>query len=97
VSKKAGIVDAPYEFLFVCELNICEGCVFFVEREVGSVLRGAGEEGTVFECLREGCVCVFDVVGVCVSFKVGVFVGYGFPKGLWNEGVWPGPVAYRDL
>jgi hypothetical protein len=33
----------------------------------------------VFGCLREGCVGVFDVVGVRVSFEVGVSVGYGFP------------------
>ena len=25
------------------------------------------------------CVCVFNAVGVRVSFKVGVYVGYGFP------------------
>jgi hypothetical protein len=55
--------------------------VFFVEREIGAVLCGAGEEGTVFGCLREGCVCVcvFGVVGVCVGFEVGVYVGYGVP------------------
>jgi hypothetical protein len=55
--------------------------MFFVEGEVGSVLRGSGEEGAVLGCLREGgvCVCVFGAVGVCVSFEVGVFVGYGFP------------------
>jgi hypothetical protein len=50
----------------VGELDICECCVFFVEREVGAVLRGAGEEGIVFGCLREGCVCVFGAVGVSV-------------------------------
>jgi hypothetical protein len=49
--------------------------VFFVEREVGAVHRGSGEEGTVFGCLRERCVRVFGVVGVCVGFEVGVFVG----------------------
>jgi hypothetical protein len=53
--------------------------VFFVEREIGAVLGGAGEEGTVFGSLREGCVCVFGAVGVCVSFEVGVSLGYGFP------------------
>ena len=55
--------------------------MFFVEREIGAVLRGAGEEGTVFGCLREGCVCVcvFGAVGLGVNFEVGVYVGYGFP------------------
>jgi hypothetical protein len=75
--------------------------VFFVEREFGAVRRGAGEEGSVFGCLREGCVCVcvcvYGVVGVSVNFEVGVSLGYGFPKGLWNEGVWSGLVAYRHL
>ena len=52
--------------------------MFFVVREIGTVLRGAGEEGSVFGCLRERCVCVFGAVGVCVSFEVGVSVGYGF-------------------
>jgi hypothetical protein len=41
-------VHAPHDFLLVCELDIGEGCVFFVEGEVGPVLRGAGEEDTVF-------------------------------------------------
>jgi hypothetical protein len=54
-------------------------CVFFVESEVGIVLRGASEEGTMFGCLWEGCVSVFVAVSVSVSFEVGVSVGYGFP------------------
>jgi hypothetical protein len=65
---------------------VCVNLIFvrvecFVEREFGAVLRCAGEEGTVFSCLREGCVCVcvFGAVGVCVSFEVGVSVGYGIP------------------
>jgi hypothetical protein len=49
--------------------------VFFVESEVGAVLCGAGEEGTVFGCLREGCVSVFDVVGVSISSEVCVSMG----------------------
>jgi hypothetical protein len=49
--------------------------MFFVEREIGAVLRGAGEEGTVFGRMRERRVCVFGDVGVCVSFEVGVSVG----------------------
>ena len=53
--------------------------MFFVVREIGAVLRGAGEEGTVFGCSRERSVCVFCAVGVCVGFEVGVFVGYGVP------------------
>jgi hypothetical protein len=60
-------------------LDVGECCVFFVESEVGAVLRGAGEEGTVFGCLWEGCVSVFGAMGVSVSFEVGVSVGYGFP------------------
>ena len=51
--------------------------MFFVEREVGAVLRGAGEEGSVFGCLRERSVCVYCAVFVCVGFEVGVSVGYG--------------------
>jgi hypothetical protein len=58
MSKKAGVANPPHEFLLVCDMDICEGGVSFVEREVGAVLRGAGEEGTVFGCLREVCVCV---------------------------------------
>ena len=38
---------APHELL-VGELGVAESCVFFVECEVGAVLRGAGEEGAVF-------------------------------------------------
>jgi hypothetical protein len=68
--------------------------VFLVEREVGAVLRGAGEEGSVFSWLREGCVCVFGDVGVSVSFEVGVYVGYGFPKGL---GTTPSPTQRGDF
>jgi hypothetical protein len=85
VCEKAGFVDSPHEFLLVGELDVGECCVLFVEREVGAVLRGAGEEGAVFGCLREVCVCVcvcvcvFGAVGVSVSFEVGVHVGYGFP------------------
>ena len=79
MSKEAGVVDTPHEFLFVCELDICEGGVFFVIREVGAVLRCTSEEGSVFGCLRERSVCVFCAVGVCVGFEVGVSVGYGVP------------------
>jgi hypothetical protein len=79
VCEKAGVVDSPHESLLVGKLDVGECCVCFVEREVGAVLRGAGEEGTLFGCLREGCVCVFVDVGVSVSFEVGVSVGYGFP------------------
>jgi hypothetical protein len=32
----------------VNEWFVGESCVFFVECEVGAVLRGTGEEGTVF-------------------------------------------------
>jgi hypothetical protein len=77
VCEKAGVVDSPHEFLLVCELDVSECYVLFVESEVGAVLRGACEEGTVFGCLREGCVSVFGVVGVSVNFKVCVSVGYG--------------------
>jgi hypothetical protein len=73
VCEKAGVVDSPHKLLLVGELDVGECCVFFVEREVGAIFRGTGEEGTVFGCLREGCV------GVSVSFEVGVSVGYGFP------------------
>jgi hypothetical protein len=48
VGEEAGVVYAPREFLLVRELDVGECCVFFVECEVGSVLRGAGEESTVF-------------------------------------------------
>jgi hypothetical protein len=49
VGEEAGVVHAPREFLHVSELDVGEcGVNFFVEREVGSVIRGAGEEGTVF-------------------------------------------------
>jgi hypothetical protein len=99
VCEKAGVVDSPHEFLLVGELDVGEYCVFFVESEVGAVLRGAGEEGTVFGCLREGCVCVcvFGDVAVSVNFEVGVSVGCGFPLGLWNKGVWPSLAAYRHV
>jgi hypothetical protein len=52
VCEEAGVVDSPHEFLLVGELDVGECCVFFVEKEVGAVLRGAGEEGTVFGCLK---------------------------------------------
>jgi hypothetical protein len=48
VGEEAVVVYAPYEFLLVGELYVGECGVLFVEGEVGSVLRGAGEEGTVF-------------------------------------------------
>jgi hypothetical protein len=48
VGEEAGVVNAPREFLLVGELDVGECCVVFVECEVGAVLRGAGEEGTVF-------------------------------------------------
>jgi hypothetical protein len=51
VCEEAGVVDSPHEFLFVGELDVGECSVFFVERNVGAVLIGAGEEGTVFGCL----------------------------------------------
>jgi hypothetical protein len=51
VCEEAGVVDSPHEFLLVGELDVGECCVFFVKCEVGAVLRGAGEEGTVFGCL----------------------------------------------
>jgi hypothetical protein len=52
-------VYAPHEFLLVSELShVGECCVFFVECEVGAVIRWAGEEGTVFGGLCEGCACV---------------------------------------
>jgi hypothetical protein len=53
--------------------------VFFVECEVGAVLRGAGEECSVFGGVSEGCVCVFGAVRVCVCFEVGISIGYGLP------------------
>jgi hypothetical protein len=46
--------------LHVSELDVGEGCVVFVEREVGAVLRSAGQEGTVFGGVCEGCVCVWS-------------------------------------
>ena len=48
MSEKAGVVDSPHEFLLVGELDVGECYVFLMESEVGAVLRGAGEEGTVF-------------------------------------------------
>jgi hypothetical protein len=51
VGVEAGFVYAPHEFLLVSELDVGECCVFCVDCEVGSVLRGAGEEDTVFSCL----------------------------------------------
>jgi hypothetical protein len=41
-------VHSPHEFLLVCESDIGESCVSFVEAEIRPVHRGAGEEGTVF-------------------------------------------------
>jgi hypothetical protein len=51
-------VDAPHEFLLVGELDVGECCVFFVECEVGAVLRGAGEEGCLDVCERGVLVCL---------------------------------------
>jgi hypothetical protein len=48
VGEEAGAVYAPQEFLHVSELDVGECCVFSVECEIGCVLHGAGEEGTVF-------------------------------------------------
>jgi hypothetical protein len=48
VGEEASGVHTPYEFLLVSELDVGECGVFLVECEVGAVLRGAGEEGTVF-------------------------------------------------
>jgi hypothetical protein len=51
VCEEAGDVDSPQEFLLVGEVDVGECGVFFVESEVGAVLRIAGEEGPVFGCL----------------------------------------------
>jgi hypothetical protein len=51
VGEEAGVVYAPHEFLLVGKLDVDECCVFFVECEFGAVLRGAGEDGTVFRGL----------------------------------------------
>jgi hypothetical protein len=51
VCEEAGVVDSPHEFLFVGELDVGECCVLSVESKVCAVLRGAGEEGTMFGCL----------------------------------------------
>jgi hypothetical protein len=48
VDEEAGVVYVPHEFLLVSILDVGECCVVFVECEVGSVLHGAGEEGTMF-------------------------------------------------
>jgi hypothetical protein len=55
VCDEAGVVDAPHEFLLVGELNVGECSVFFVESEVGAVLRGGGEEGLCLD-VCERCV-----------------------------------------
>ena len=72
-------MDTPHEFLFVCELYISESRVIFVVGKVCAVRLGAGEECSVFGCLREGGVCVYCAVFVCVGFEVGVSVGSGVP------------------
>jgi hypothetical protein len=51
VCEEAGVVDSPHELLLVGELDVGECCAFFVESEVGAVLRGVGNEGPVFGCL----------------------------------------------
>jgi hypothetical protein len=51
VGEEAGVVYAPHELLLVGELDVGERCVFFVECEVGAVLRGAGEEATGIGCV----------------------------------------------
>jgi hypothetical protein len=48
-----------------------------VEGEVRPVRRGAGEEGTVFGGLLDGCMCVFGDVRVCICFEVGIPERYG--------------------
>jgi hypothetical protein len=48
VCEEAGVKYSSQELLFAGELDVGGCCVFFVECEVGAVLRGAGEEGTVF-------------------------------------------------
>jgi hypothetical protein len=54
-------VYSPHEFLLMCELDMGEGCMFFVEGEVHPVLSGAGKEGAVFGGLYVCgwcCMCV---------------------------------------
>jgi hypothetical protein len=47
--EEAGVVDSTYEFLFVCELmNVGEGGVFGVGREIRHVKGDAGKWGSVF-------------------------------------------------
>jgi hypothetical protein len=46
--EEADVVYGPHELLLVGELDVGERGVLFVEGEVGSVLSGAGEEGTAF-------------------------------------------------
>jgi hypothetical protein len=50
VCEEAGVAESPHEFLLVGELDVGECSVFFVESEVGDVLRGVGGEGTEFGC-----------------------------------------------
>jgi hypothetical protein len=47
VGEVADVVYAPHEFLLVGEYGVGECGVAFVECEVGAVLLGAGEEGSV--------------------------------------------------
>jgi hypothetical protein len=51
VCEEAGVLDSPHEFLLVGDLDVGKCRVLFVESEVCAVLRGAGEESTVFGCL----------------------------------------------
>jgi hypothetical protein len=77
VREEANVVNFPNELMFVSELNVAEGSVFFVEQEIRTIRCGAGPKGAASVGLRKGCVSVFDVVFVCVYFEVGVSVGCG--------------------
>jgi hypothetical protein len=62
----------------MCEMDIGELGVFLVEREVRSVVGGAGEEDAVLGgcgCGElEGCDCVWCYVFVGIGFEVGVAI-----------------------
>jgi hypothetical protein len=52
--EEAGVVNAPHNFHFLCELCGCEGGMSVVVGEIITISFGCGEEVAMFRVVMEG-------------------------------------------
>jgi hypothetical protein len=94
-AEGGGCCVSPHELLVVCEMGIGEKDVF-LWNEKSAPFKAAGARRALCLVISErGCMRVFDVVFVCVSFGVGVSEGCGLALCLRDECV--GPCADRHF